>query len=154
MRKIMFVCHGNICRSPMAEFLMKDLVKKAGREEEFFIDSCAVSHETVWNGEGEPVYPPAKALLSSLGIDCSSKRSKVLTEKDGENYDLFLCMDDSNVARAKRILGKHGDKCKKLLSYAGEKGDVADPWYTRDFQAAYRDIMRGLTGLMETEKGE
>jgi protein-tyrosine phosphatase len=78
----------------------------------------------------------------------------VLTEQDGETFDLFLCMDDSNVSRAKRILGKNGDKCKKLLSYAGETGDVADPWYTRDFQAAYRDIMRGLTGLLEMEKGE
>lgn len=154
MRKIMFVCHGNICRSPMAEFLFKDMVKKAGRETEFFIDSCAVSHETVWNGQGEPVYPPAKALLRSLGIDCSAKRSKVMTESDGEEFDVFLCMDDSNVARAKRILGKNGYKCKKLLSYADEKGDIADPWYTRDFQAAYRDIMRGLTGFLEQEKGE
>ena len=154
MYKIMFICHGNICRSPMAEFLMKDLVEKSGRNGEFFIDSCAVSHETVWNGQGEPVYPPAKALLSSLGIDCSAKRSKVLTEKDGEEFDLFLCMDDSNVARAKRILGKNGVKCKKLLAYAGENRDVADPWYTRDFQTTYRDIMRGLTGLLEMDKGE
>ena len=154
MQKVMFVCHGNICRSPMAEFLFKDMVKKAGREEEFFIDSCAVSHETVWNGQGEPVYPPAKALLSSLGIDCSAKHSKVMTESDGEAFDVFLCMDDSNMTRAKRILGKNGYKCKKLLSYADERGDVADPWYTRDFQAAYRDIMRGLTGFLDREKGE
>ena len=148
MYKIMFVCLGNICRSPMAEYLFKDMVKKEGREGDFEIRSCATSTETIWNGVGEPVYPPAKSLLKSLGISCEEKRSVQLTRADGEIYDLFLCMDGSNVRNAQRILGeKNAEKCKKLLSFAGESGDVADPWYTRDFQTAYEDIMRGLKGL-------
>ena len=148
----MFVCHGNICRSPMAEFLFKDMVKKAGRENEFEIASCAVSDEEVWGGIGNPVYPPVKKLLAQKGISCEGKRATVLTAADGEKYDLFLCMDDSNVRRAKGILGaKNAEKCKKILSLAGESGNVADPWYTRDFQAAYEDIMRGLRALLALE---
>lgn len=148
--KILFVCHGNICRSPMAEFLFKDMVKKAGEEENFEIASCAVSSEEIFGGVGNPVYPPVKALLKSQGISCEGKRARLLTEKDGEYYDLLLCMDDSNVRRAVRIVGaKNADKCKKLLSFAGENGDVADPWYTRDFTAAQRDIERGLRGLLK-----
>ena len=150
MHKIMFVCHGNICRSPMAEFMFKDLVEKAGRSSEFQIASCAVSTEEIWNGVGNPVYPPAKAELKKHGISCEGKRARLLTAKDGEEYDLFLCMDDSNLQRAKRILGiKNGEKCKKLLSYAGENGNVADPWYTGDFSVTYYDIARALHGLLE-----
>ena len=149
--KILFVCHGNICRSPMAEFLFKDMVKKAGRENEFEIASCAVSEEEIYRGIGNPVYPPVKALLSSLGISCEGNRARLLTAKDGEYYDFLLCMDESNVRGAKRIVGEeNGEKCKKLLSFAGEIGDVADPWYTRDFHAAKEDIERGLNGLLES----
>ena len=151
MHRIMFVCLGNICRSPMAEYLLKDMVEKAGRSEEFFIESSAVSDENVWNGVGASVYGPAKALLKGLGIACEEKRAQVLTKEDGDRFDLFLCMDDSNVRRAKHLLGeKNAETCKQLLSYAGERGDVADPWYTRDFNAAYRDIKRGLEGLLES----
>lgn len=151
MHKLMFVCHGNICRSPMAEYLCKDIVRKQGRAADFYIASCAVSDEEVWNGIGNPVYPPVKKLLLEKGISCEEKRAVVLTESDGAHYDLFLCMDDSNLRRAKRILGdKNAEKCKKLLSYAGESGDVADPWYTRNFQAAYEDIMKGIAGLLES----
>ena len=150
MYKIMFVCHGNICRSPMAEFLLKDIIEKQGRSGEFVIASSAVSTEEIWNGVGNPVYPPAKAELKKHGISCEGKRACLLTEEDGEKYDYFLCMDSSNLRRAKAILGaKNGEKCHKLLSFAGEKGDVADPWYTRDFSATYRDIMRGLDGLLQ-----
>lgn len=150
MHKIMFVCHGNICRSPMAEYVLKDLVRKAGRESEFMIASSAVSNENCWNGRGAPVYAPVKALLKEKGISCDEKRARVLTASDGENYDLFLCMDESNVRRAKGILGsKNGEKCKKLLSYVGESGDVADPWYTDDYALAYKDIFRGLQGLLK-----
>lgn len=149
MHKIMFVCHGNICRSPMAEFVMKDIVKKSGRNDEFFIQSTAVSTEEIFGGVGNPVYPPAKKLLASLGISCEGKRATLLTEKDGDNYDMFLCMDDSNVRRAKQILGeRNSHKIKKLLSFVGESEDVADPWYTGDFQAAYKDILRGIKGLI------
>ena len=151
VHKIMFVCLGNICRSPMAELLFKDMLKKAGREGEFIVASAATSSENVWNGIGAPVYSPIRKLLENKGISCAQKRAQVLMAKHGEEYDLFLCMDDSNVRNARRILGvKHADKCKKLLFYAGETGDVADPWYTRDFNVAYEDIKRGLEGLLKS----
>ena len=151
MYKIMFVCLGNICRSPMAELLLKHMVEKIGRKHEFEIASSATSDENVWNGVGAPVYGPIKTLLERKGISCAGKRAQVLKKTDGEYYDLFLCMDDNNVRNARRILGeKNADKCKKLLSYAGETGDVADPWYTRDFEKAYEDIQRGLDGLLDS----
>ncbi len=149
MHRIMFVCLGNICRSPMAELLLKDMVKKAGREGEFVISSSATAHDNVYNGVGAPVYPPVRELLERKGISCAGKRAQVLTEEHGEEYDLFLCMDGNNVRNASRILGKNGHKCKKLLSYAGEEGDVADPWHTRNFEQAYEDIKRGLEGLLK-----
>lgn len=148
--KIMFVCLGNICRSPMAELLFRDMVKKAGRESEFVIESSATADDNVWNGVGAPVYPQIRNLLEGKGISCAGKRAQVLTAAHGERFDLFLCMDDSNVRNATRILGaKHAHKIKKLLSYAGESGDVADPWYTRNFEIAYEDVKRGLEGLLE-----
>ena len=147
----MFVCLGNICRSPMAELLLKHMVEKMGRKHEFEIASSATSDENVWNGVGAPVYGPIKTLLERKGISCAGKRAQVLKKTDGEYYDLFLCMDDNNVRNARRILGeKNAHKCKKLLSYAGETGDVADPWYTRDFEKAYEDIQRGLDGLLDS----
>ena len=147
----MFVCLGNICRSPMAEFLLKDMVKKAGREGDFIIESSATAHDNVWNGVGAPVYSHIKTLLEGKGISCAGKRAQVLTKAHGEQFDLFLCMDDSNVRNARRILGeKHADKCQKLLSYAGESGNVADPWYTRDFNRTYEDLLEGLTAFYET----
>ena len=149
--RIMFVCLGNICRSPMAELLLKDMVKKQGREHEFIIQSSATAHDNVYNGVGAPVYPQIRTLLEGKGISCAGKRAQVLQREHGDAFDLFLCMDDSNVRNARRILGdKHADKCKKLLSYAGETGDVADPWYTRNFEIAYEDIRRGLEGLLQT----
>lgn len=149
MKRIMFVCHGNICRSPMAEFIFKDFVKKAGREEEFYIASSAVSTEEIYRGVGNPVYPPAKAELLKHGITCEGKRAVLLKEEDGEKYDLFLCMDDSNLRRAKKILGgRYEMKCKKLLSLVGETGDVADPWYTGNFEITYKDIERAVKKLL------
>ncbi len=149
--KIMFVCLGNICRSPMAELLMKDIVKKRGIEKDFYIQSSATSDEEVWNGKGSPVYPPVRELLEKKGISCAGKYAQVLKKEHGEEFDLFLCMDDNNVRNAKAILGaKNGEKCKKLLSFAGEQGNVADPWYTRDFMRAYEDILRGILALLDT----
>ncbi|MBQ8319667.1 MAG: low molecular weight phosphotyrosine protein phosphatase [Clostridia bacterium] len=146
MYKIMFVCHGNICRSPMAEFVLKDLVKKAGREEEFFISSSAVSEEEIWGGVGNPVYPPVKKLLATRGIFCEEKRATLLTAEDGERYDEFLCMDESNLRRARAILGeKNGKKCRLLLNGRA----VADPWYTRDFEATYRDVLGACAELLK-----
>ena len=146
MHKIMFVCHGNICRSPMAEFQCKAMV--ADRVGEFEIASSAVSTEEIWNGIGNPIYPPAKAELAKHGISCGGKRAQLLTAQDGEYYDLLLCMDDSNLRRAQKIVGaKNAHKCKMLLSFAGG-GSVADPWYTGNFTATYADIERGLKGLL------
>lgn len=150
MYKIMFVCHGNICRSPMAEFIFKDMVKKLGRAEEFDVASSAVSTEEIWGNVGNPVYPPAKTELQKHGISCEGKRAQLLTEADGEYYDLLLCMDESNVRRARKIVGaKNAEKCKKLLDFAGG-GEVADPWYTGDFTATYQDLVKGLEGLLKT----
>lgn len=150
MYRIMFVCLGNICRSPMAEFVFKDMVKKAGREAEFFIASSAVSAEEIFNGVGSLVYSPVRALLKEHGISCEGKRAVQLKPADAERYDLFVCMDESNLRAAKRILGeKSAEKCRKLMPFAGEPGDVSDPWYTRDFRRAYEDILRGLEGLLK-----
>ncbi len=150
MTKILFVCLGNICRSPMAELVCKNMLKKAGREGEFLVASSATAPDNVYNGVGAPVYPPIRSLLESKGISCEGKRAQVLTYEQGEEYDLIICMDDSNMRNASRILGKNAHKCRKLLSYVGESGNVADPWYTRDFEAAYRDIYRGVEGLLKS----
>ncbi len=147
--RIMFVCLGNICRSPMAELLMKDMVKRAGRENEFVIESSATSDENVVDGVGAPVYYHTRTLLESKGISCAGKRAQVLEKAHADKFDFFLCMDGSNVRNATRILGvENAHKIKKLLSYAGESGDVADPWYTRDFERSYSDVKRGLEGLL------
>lgn len=133
----------------MAEFLCKDLLKKQGREKEFTIASSAVSTEEIYRGVGNPVYPPAREELRKQGILCEGKRARLLTKEDAEEYDLFLCMDEGNLRRAKAILGeKHENKCKKLMSYAGG-GDVADPWYTGDFSKTYQDLARGIAGLLK-----
>ena len=150
MHKIMFVCHGNICRSPMAEFVLKDLVKKCGRENEFIISSSATSTEEIWQGVGNPVYPPAKRELLKHGITCDGKRAVQLKEEDYEKYDLFICMDSANVRNATRILnGDKRGKVKKLLSFAGEDRDVADPWFTNDFETTYSDIYAGCSSLLK-----
>ena len=150
MTRILFVCHGNICRSPMAEFILKEMVKKQGREKEFEIDSCATSTEEIWNGVGNPVYPPAKAELAKHGISCEGKRAVQLTKKDYANYDLLVAMDNNNVRNIHRLLG--GDplgKVHKLMDYTSRGGDVADPWYTDRFDIAYRDIEEGCRCLLE-----
>ena len=151
--RIMFVCLGNICRSPMAELLLKDMVKRAGRADDFVIASSATSDENVFNGVGAPVYYHTRVMLESKGISCEGKRAQVLTKAHADQYDLFLCMDGSNVRNATRILGaENAQKYKKLLSYSGESGDVADPWYTRDFERSFRDVKRGLEGLLDELK--
>ena len=148
--KIMFVCHGNICRSPMAEFIFKDMLKKAGKAAGFTVASSATSTEEIWNGVGNPVYPPAKRELLKHGISSDGKRAVQLQKSDYVKYDLFLCMDGSNVRNAFRILGSDKDgKVKKLLSLTGSERDVADPWYTDDFEAAYNDIYEGCKALFD-----
>ena len=150
MIRILFVCHGNICRSPMAEFIFKDMVKKQGREKEFFIASCATSTEEIWNGLGNPVYPPARAELAEHGISCEGKRAVQLTKKDYESYDLLIAMDSNNIRNIHRIIGSDpAGKVRKLMDYTPRGGDVADPWYTDRFDVAYRDIEEGCRCLLE-----
>ena len=145
MKKILFVCHGNICRSPMAEFIMKDLVAKAGRSREFHIASAAVSNEEI----GNPVYPPARRELARHGISCDGKRAIQITAEDYDKYDIILCMDTNNMRNIKRIIPQDPEKkIHKLLDFA-YGGDVADPWYTGDFETTYRDVKAGCSGLLE-----
>ena len=145
MKKIMFICHGNICRSPMAEFVMKDLVKKAGLEDEFVIASSAVSAEEL----GNHVYPPAKKVLEEHGISVGDKHAELLTRRDYDLYDLLIAMDTSNLRNIDRIIRSDPeDKVHLLMSYAGKSASVADPWYTGDFETAYNDIREGCEGLL------
>lgn len=148
MIKIMFVCHGNICRSPMAEFIFKDMVKKNGKADEFFIASSATSTEEIWNGIGNPVYQPAKEELAKHGLSCDGKRAVQLQKSDYDKYDYFICMDNNNIRNISKIFGSDPqNKVKKLMEYTDRGGDVADPWYSRRFDIAYRDIYDGCEGL-------
>lgn len=150
MNKIMFVCHGNICRSPMAEFIFKDMVQKAGVQNDFVIASSATSTEEIWNGVGNPVYPPAKAELAKHKISCEGKRAELLKKSDYNKYDYFICMDSNNIRNAMRIFGGDPDeKLKKLMSFAGSDKDVSDPWYSRRFDVAYSDIYTGCKALLQ-----
>ena len=144
MIKVLFVCLGNICRSPMAEFMFKKLVKEEGREKDFLISSAATSYDEI----GNPVYPPARKMLNYYGINCSGKTARHYEKEDYEMYDYIICMDSMNFKNLMRMTG--GDpkgKVKKLLDYAGRDQDVADPWYTRDFHRTYEDILEGLEGF-------
>lgn len=146
MIKILFVCHGNICRSPMAEFVMKDYVKKAGLEKEFEIASAATSREEL----GNPVYPPARRELQKHGLSCSGKYARQMTAADYERYDYIPIMDRNNQRNIMRIIGSDPEnKVRLLLKYAGIARDVADPWYTGDFSATWDDITKGCRALLE-----
>ncbi len=154
MTKILFVCHGNICRSPMAEFIFKDMVKKAGRENDFYIESAATSTDEIYMGRGNPVYPPAREQLLLHGIDPKGKTARQLTKADYEKFDLIIGMDNMNMRNIKRMLKEDKEeKIKMLLSYCGG-GEVDDPWYTGRFKEAYDCIYKGCTALYSvlTEK--
>ena len=140
MTKVLFVCHGNICRSPMAEFVMKDMVARAGRNGEFYIASAAVSREEI----GNPVYPPARAELARHGIGCAGHAAHQITRRELEEFDLIYYMDASNGRYLRRLFGGDAAKCRPLLSR-----DVADPWYTGDFRQTYDDILEGCRRIME-----
>ena len=147
MKKILFVCHGNICRSPMAEFVMKDLVQKAGLADHFYIESAATSTEEI----GNEVYPPAKRKLAEHGISCKGKTARQMTRSDYQRFDLLIGMDDWNIRNMTRIAGGDPEgKSHKLLDYTARKGDVADPWYTGDFDVTWRDVTEGCRELLKS----
>lgn len=153
--KIMFVCHGNICRSPMAEFIFRDMINRNGLGNKISVASCATSTEEIWGDIGNPVYPPAKAELAKHGLSCEGKRAVQLRKSDYEKYDLFIGMDKMNIRNMYRILGSDpDDKIRKLMEYTDRGGDVADPWYSGRFDVAYRDIYDGCEGLLNSIKGE
>ncbi|MDY4443962.1 MAG: low molecular weight protein-tyrosine-phosphatase [Butyricicoccus sp.] len=146
MIKILFVCHGNICRSPMAEFVMKDMVRKAGLENQFHIASAATSGEEL----GNPVYPPARRKLAEHGIDCSGKTARRLRKSDYTQYDLLIGMDQANLRNMHRMCGGDPEgKLHLLLDFTNRPGNVADPWYTGDFEATWRDVEQGCQGLLQ-----
>ena len=146
MHAVLFVCHGNICRSPMAEFVMKDLVRKAGADTEFFIASAATSTEEI----GNPAYPPARRKLAEHGIGCAGKTARQLRREDYDRFDLLIGMDGANLRNMRRICGGDPEgKLSLLLDWAGRSGDVADPWYTGDFEATWQDVLAGCQGLLD-----
>ena len=146
MTKILFVCHGNICRSPMAEFVMKDLVEKAGVSDQFSIASAATSREEL----GNPVHHGTRKRLAREGISVAGKTARQMVRKDYEQYDYLIGMDNGNIRSMRTICGGDPEgKILKLLELCGDPSDVADPWYTGDFKATWRDVNRGVNALLE-----
>lgn len=145
MIKVMFVCHGNICRSPMAEFVLKDMVKKRGIEQEFFISSAATSTEEIGNG----VHRGTREKLKQYGISTEGKYAVQLKKQDYQKYDYILAMDKQNVKNIQKIIEKDSqNKVHLLLSYAEKNRDIADPWYTGDFDKTYDDIVEGCNAFL------
>ena len=150
MKRIMFVCHGNICRSPMAEFIFKKMLSEEKLTERFVVASSATSTEEIWGDVGNPVYPPAKRELLKHGITCEGKRAVQLKKSDYDKYDYFIAMDSMNVRNIMRIFGSDKDgKVSRLLDHTDEKRDVADPWYTDRFDVTYSDIEKGCRELLK-----
>ena len=152
MTKILFVCHGNICRSPAAEFVMKDLVRRAGLEREFVIDSAATSAEEL----GNPVYPPMRRELAAHGISCAGKTARQLRRSDYEDFDLLIGMDEENLWNMRRHFGGDPEgKMHNFLAFAGRPYDaIADPWYTGNFQATWDDVNLGCKALLDEILGD
>ena len=149
MIKILFVCHGNICRSPMAEFIFKDMVSKAGLQDEFYVESAATSSEEIWRGVGNPIYPPARRELEEHGVPYEDHRAVQITKADYDRFDLLIGMDLNNLSGMRWITG--GDpqgKMHLLLDYTDRRGDVADPWYSGNFRKAWNDIYEGCEALL------
>ena len=145
MIKVLFICHGNICRSPMAEFIFKKMVSNAGISDKFYIASAAVSNEE----HGNPVYPPCRKLLNEHGIDCSEKRAVQIKKSDYDKYDYIIAMEAYNLIGLKRIIGDDTEnKVHLLLDYTENPGDIDDPWYSGEYVTAYNDIERGLKGFL------
>ena len=149
MIRVMFVCHGNICRSTMTEFLFKDTVEKKGMGHKFYIASSATSREEIGNG----VHYGTRRVLDRFGIDYSKKRAVQLVKEDYDKYDYFIGMDDANVRNMTRILGC-SDKVFKFLEFAGRSDSIADPWYTGNFDETYNDVMEGIRGFLDYLESE
>lgn len=145
MIKILFVCHGNICRSPMAEFVMKQMVQEAGIADQFEIASAATSTEEI----GNPVYPPARRKMAEHDINCAGKTARQMTRADYNYYDYVVAMDHNNLRNLRQMVGDdpHG-KVSLLMDYTDRPGDVADPWYTGDFEATWHDVQEGCSRLL------
>ena len=144
--RILFVCHGNICRSPMAEYVMKDLVRKRGLDNDVFVDSAATSTEEI----GNPVHRGTRRALRDHGVPCGNHRARQITRADYDAYDLIVGMDEANIRSMRRVFdGDPQSKLRKLLEFAGSARDIADPWYTGDFETTYDDIVAGCEGLLE-----
>lgn len=149
MIRVLFVCLGNICRSPMAEFIMKSIISERGLSDRFYIASAATSTEEIWNGVGNPVYPPAKRELAKHGISCEGKRAVQITKADYGKYDYILGMEERNIRNILRIVGKDPEhKVKLLLDYSDHPRDITDPWYTGNFESTYRDVVEGCEGFL------
>lgn len=148
MTKILFVCHGNICRSPMAEYLFKHLAAQAGRSAEFEVASAAVSTEET----GNDLYPPAKRTLTAHGVPFTRHAARQLTRADYAYYDRIICMDRSNLRLLRYIIGEDtAGKVSLLMEWSGESRDVADPWYTGEFEVTYRDLLQGCTAMLNSK---
>ena len=145
MIKILFICHGNICRSTMAQYVMQDLVRKAGIEKKFYIDSAATSTEEI----GNPPHYGTRRKLQEMGVPCGDHRARQLTRRDYEKFDLLIGMDEANLRNMRRMLGGDPDgKIHLLLDYTDRPGAIADPWYTGDFDATWEDVLAGCQGLL------
>lgn len=144
MKRILFVCHGNICRSPMAEMIFKQLVREAGLEAQFEVASAATSTEEI----GNPIYPPARAELSRQGVPVERRAARQMTQADYDRYDLLIGMDDANIRNMRRMLGDARGKIHRLMDFTSRPGQVDDPWYSDRFDIAYRDIREGCEALL------
>lgn len=151
MIKILLICHGNICRSPMAEFVLKTMVQECGLADSFHISSAATSREEIWGDIGNLVYPPAREELARHGISCEGKRAVQVSKEDYDQYDYLICMDVNNLRNLERIVGPDVDnKVSLLLDYAGRRGEsIADPWYTGNFSLTYREVEAGCKGFLQ-----
>ena len=150
--RILFVCHGNICRSPMAEYVLRELVRRKGLEDVFEIDSAATSSEEL----GNPLYPPAQRVLQSHGIPFGKRRARRFRKEEYSSWDLIVCMDRNNVRNLNSITPDPEGKVRLLMGFAGEEGrEVADPWWTGNFDATWEDVLAGCRGLLDflLEKG-
>lgn len=147
--KILFVCHGNICRSVMAEYIFKDMIKKEKLEDHFYVESCATSREEI----GNDIYPPVKIKLSEKGIAYTTHKARQISKKDVEEFDYILAMENYNISNMERVVGK-SNKMKRLLDYSDHPRDIADPWYTGNFEQTYNEIVEGLESLLKSMKSE